>query len=179
MRLPSLRCTLSTFVVIVSGAVLVFVCGAKAVDQPAASISIQTVRYGGLVEAVKAQRGKVLIVDIWAEYCEPCKEKFPHIVGLHRKHGPEGLVCFSVSLDDADQPERKEAALVFLKKSGATFSNFLLQEEEKFWQEKFDIGGPPAIFVFDRKGKRAGKFDTRDADKKIDELVEDLIREKP
>jgi hypothetical protein len=103
---------------------------------------------------------------------------------MHKRYGKDGLVCLSVSVDDAQDASRKEAALGFLQKVGATFPNLLLQEETDFWQAKFKINGPPAVFVFDRQGKRAGKFDTSDPDKPftykdVENLVQELLREKP
>jgi hypothetical protein len=102
---------------------------------------------------------------------------------MHKRYGSEGLACFSVSADE-DSPARRDATLSFLRQVGATFPNFFLLEETDFWQQKFNISGPPAVFVFDRQGKRAGKFDTSDPDKPftykdVEDLVKELLREKP
>jgi hypothetical protein len=100
---------------------------------------------------------------------------------MQRKHGSEGVVCMSVSVDPLD---RKEAALTFLKKVNATFANHLIDEDQEFWQAKFSIHAPPAVFVFDSLGRRAGKFDTEDPDKTysyedVEKLVIELLRRKP
>lgn len=81
---------------------------------------------------------------------------------MHKKYARDGLCCISVSVDTLD---RKNAALKFLQQQGAVFSNYLLDEETDFWQNKFDLNGPPAVFVFDRDNRRAAKFDTSDPDK--------------
>jgi hypothetical protein len=44
---------------------LVFIACSGGAEPPAASITLQPVRYRQLVDAVKAQRGKVLVVDVW------------------------------------------------------------------------------------------------------------------
>jgi hypothetical protein len=108
----------------------------------------------------------------------PCKKEFPHLVQLHQKYAKDGLVAMSVSVDTA---EDRGKALEFLRKQSATFANFWLDEKGKVWQEKLDIAGPPAVFVFDRQGKRAGKFDTDDPDKPytyddIEKLVRQLLK---
>ena len=66
---------------------------------------------------------------------------------MHRKYGSQGVVCLSVSLDLL---EKRQAALTFLKSKNADFPNYLLDEEQEFWQAKFNIKAPPAVFVFDR-----------------------------
>jgi hypothetical protein len=81
---------------------------------------------------------------------------------MHRAYAKDGVVCMSVSVDP---PERREAALRFLKQQQATFPNLWLDEEVDVWQDKFDINGPPVVFVFDRDGGRPTKFDPNDSDK--------------
>ena len=93
---------------------------------------------------------------------------------MHRKYAKDGLVCISVSVDEE---KNREAALDFLKDKGATFSNYLLDHEVGFWQDKFEINAPPAVFVFDRDNRRAGKFDGSDTDKPYTyEDVEILVK---
>jgi hypothetical protein len=93
---------------------------------------------------------------------------------MHRKYSDE-IVCMSVSVDEAD---RKDAALRFLQKQGATFANYWLDEPSTVWQDRFEINGPPAVFVFDQEGAIAQKFDSSDPDKPYTyEDVEILVRE--
>jgi hypothetical protein len=100
---------------------------------------------------------------------------------MHRKYGSQGVVCLSVSVD---QPTMRDKALGFLKEQQADFPNYWLNEEAPVWQERFNINGPPAVFVFDRDGRRAGKFDTSDPDKPytyadVEALVKELLKAKP
>jgi hypothetical protein len=53
---------------LILAALLVFLGGSRSFGQSEANITLKPVRYGELVEVVKAQRGKVLVVDVWAEY---------------------------------------------------------------------------------------------------------------
>jgi hypothetical protein len=87
----------------------------------------------------------------------------------------------SVSLDAT---EKRQEVLKFLTKSEATFANFLLDEKPEVWQQKWKIVGPPAVFVFDRQGKRAAKIDSENPDRPyscedVEKLVKDLLREQP
>lgn len=74
----------------------------------------------------------------------------------------------------------KPKALPFLVKQEAHFPNFWLNEPDTLWQARWKIQGPPAVFVFDRQGRRAGKFDAEDPDKvfsheDIERLVKTLL----
>jgi cytochrome c biogenesis protein CcmG/thiol:disulfide interchange protein DsbE len=154
---------------------------ACAADPAPTAVELKTVSYDGLADAIKAQRGKVVVVDAWGDFCLPCKKEFPSLVALHRRYGKDGLVCMSVSLDAT---EKRPDVLKFLTKSEATFANFLLDEKPEVWQQKWKIVGPPAVFVFDRQGRRAAKFDAENPDRPytyddVEKLVKDLLREQP
>jgi thiol-disulfide isomerase/thioredoxin len=122
-------------------------------------VELKTIKYDKLGEAVRAHKGKVVVVDIWASWCVPCKQEFPHLVELHRKYAADGLVCISVSVDEA---KTEGDALKFLQKQKATFANYRLDEETDFWQDRWDLKAIPAVFVFDRDGKRVQKFSMDD-----------------
>ncbi len=133
-------------------------------------VGLKVVKYGDLVDAVRAQKGKVVVVDVWATYCLPCKQEFHNLVELNRSEAGRGLVCMSVSVDAA---AKKEAALKFLQSQGAAFANFLLDEDSSLWTQRWGIETIPTVFVFDREGRRAGKFTGDDFSY---ELVKDRVK---
>jgi thiol-disulfide isomerase/thioredoxin len=146
---------------------------ADAAPSEGSAIELKVVKYADLVKAVRDQRGKVIVIDVWADFCVPCKREFHNLVELNQQYGDKGLVCMSVSLDPSNG---KEGALKFLQKAKATFANYWLDEKQEFWADRWHIQGPPAVFVFDRQGRRAGKFDSEDPDKPLSyEDVKKLI----
>jgi hypothetical protein len=99
---------------------------------------------------------------------------------MRQKFSREEVVCISVSLDSVAD---KDKALGFLTKQKAEFPNYLLDEDSDVWQAKWDVSGPPIVFVFDRQGRRAAKFVTN-ADrpytyKDIEERVKELLKQQP
>lgn len=140
-----------------------------------AEVTLAVVKYGQLAEAVQARRGSVVVVDAWGTFCPPCRREFPNLVRLHERYAKDGLVCMSVSVDPVD---RREAALEFLKVQRATFPNFLLDEPGEVWQQRWHTDSVPVVFVFDREGRRAAKFDDHDPNKPLHYAdVETLVRE--
>jgi thiol-disulfide isomerase/thioredoxin len=147
--------------------------------RPAAEtkVELQVAGSKAVLAQIAAQRGKIVVVDSWATWCRPCKEEFPKLVQIYRDHAKDGVVCMSVSLDQVDQ---ERDALAFLTAKGATFPNFLINEEGT-WQDQWNIKAIPMVLVFGRDGKLARKFDLDDPDNQfeyadVEKLVQDLIR---
>lgn len=64
-------------------------------------------------------RGKVVLLDFWATWCEPCREALPHMREIAKKFDGEPLVIVSVSLD-SDEQKWKD----YVAKNGMTWLNY-------------------------------------------------------
>ena len=56
---------------------------------------------------LSSYRGKVVLLDFWATWCDPCREEIPHLVELQNKYGAQGLQIIGVSMDDGPEPVRE------------------------------------------------------------------------
>jgi thiol-disulfide isomerase/thioredoxin len=156
-------------------ALLLFATPAPA--DPPAAVAVQVVKYDGLSALIKQHRGKVVVVDFWADFCIPCKREFPKLVALNNQHANAGLVAVSVSLDDLTEDGAKDKVIKFLQKQQATTTNLILDEKPEVWQAKLKIDGPPLVMVFNRKGELEQKFVDKDVDYAvIGKLVADLLK---
>lgn len=148
-------------------------------DKPAEPITVTKVTYDELDKAVKSHRGKVVLIDVWFRGCAPCVKKFPHLVAMHKKYGPRGLVCVSLNPVDTDPKDRAKVEK-FLTEKGASFPNYILDDNEenwKKWNEKYPTNVTPAVILFDRKGERV-KVIEEPEDAKVEADVGKLLAEK-
>jgi cytochrome c biogenesis protein CcmG, thiol:disulfide interchange protein DsbE len=51
-------------------------------------------------------RGKAVLLDFWATWCDPCREEVPQFVELQNKHRDQGFQMIGVSMDDSPEPVR-------------------------------------------------------------------------
>jgi thiol-disulfide isomerase/thioredoxin len=130
-------------------------------------IQLKKITYAKLMDEIKSEKGKIILVDFWGEFCLPCKKEFPNFVTLHRKYGAKGLICLSVSLDDPEDEETTARVVTFLKQQQADCRNVLLSEKPKLWQEKLKMVGPPGVFLFGKDGKLINRWSDKEVDYSI------------
>jgi cytochrome c biogenesis protein CcmG, thiol:disulfide interchange protein DsbE len=93
-------------------------------------------------------RGKVVFLNFWATWCEPCREEMPSMERLHRAYKDRGLAVVAISLDS------QGASVVnpFVKKLGLSFPVGL--DPKMAVRETYGVWAVPSTFIIDRKGKR-------------------------
>lgn len=156
---------------------VIFALAAQAAEPQAGNVTLKVIKWPELEKTIASHKGKVVVMDVWADFCIPCKREFPHLVELHHKYAKDGLVCISLTVDDKDD---KDKSLTFLKKQKATFGNYLIDEEAELWQKRLDVSAPPGILVYDRSGKKVKTFTSENpftyAD--VEKLIVPLLKEK-
>ncbi|HXJ17376.1 MAG TPA: TlpA disulfide reductase family protein [Candidatus Polarisedimenticolia bacterium] len=68
--------------------------------QAAAAEDPPLIDLDGYNQVIAKYRGKPLVVNFWATWCQPCRSEFPMLVELAKQFAPQGLVVVGVSLDD-------------------------------------------------------------------------------
>jgi len=142
--------------------------------KPAEPVRLNAVKYDDLGDAVRKLKGKVVVLDFWADYCLPCKREFPKLVALHRKYAADGLSAVSVSLDEKTG---HDGAKAFLEARGAAFANYRLDEVPAVWQAKLKVQGPPLVYVFNRRGELEQKFADDIDYAAVEKLAAELLKQ--
>lgn len=105
-----------------------------------------TVLDGG-ADSLASRRGKVVLLNVWATWCEPCREEIPYLQSLHVADSSRGLEVIGVSVDAAgSEPAIREFRTDF----GMTYPIWLDPGERV--QSLFLALGVPASYLIDREG---------------------------
>lgn len=57
----------------------------------------------GRRHAIQEWDGRVVLINFWASWCEPCRREIPMLNALQREYGPQGLQIIGVAIDDPGQ----------------------------------------------------------------------------
>lgn len=119
--------------------------GQKAIDFKLPAL-IQNQGQGQADIALKTLAGKVVLLDFWASWCEPCRQELPELEKLQRQYAARGLVTVAVNLDQK-RADAEQAA----KKLGLSAVSVALDAEGGV-ADKYDLPKMPSLFVLDRSG---------------------------
>jgi cytochrome c biogenesis protein CcmG/thiol:disulfide interchange protein DsbE len=99
------------------------------------------------VKTLADYKDKVVLLNVWATWCEPCRVEMPSIEKLHREFGSRGLAVVAVSVDD---PGAESHIVDFAKELGLTFE--VLHDPEQITKTNYQVTGFPETFVIARDG---------------------------
>jgi cytochrome c biogenesis protein CcmG, thiol:disulfide interchange protein DsbE len=116
---------------------------------------------------LESLRGAVVLLNVWATWCPPCREEMPHLQQVHERFAERGLRVVGVSVD----ARGSEGAIhQFLADVGVSFT--ILHDPADAVSRQFRTIGVPETFLIDREGvirrRWIGKFDP---------LAEDAVRD--
>ncbi|MEO8383784.1 MAG: TlpA disulfide reductase family protein [Betaproteobacteria bacterium] len=90
-------------------------------------------------------KGKVIVVNFWATWCEPCVEEMPSLQSLKDRIGEARMMVLGVNLGEGEARIKS-----FTNKTGAALP--ILLDRDGVAKKNWRVNGVPATFVLDTKG---------------------------
>ncbi|MBT8593680.1 TlpA family protein disulfide reductase [Polynucleobacter paneuropaeus] len=139
------------------------------VGQPAPNIE------GTLIDgkpfSLQANKGKVVLVNFWASWCEPCREEMPAIEAFLKKNKSKGLEVLAITVD-------KPADMQQVKQIMQNYPFLFAEKKQMDYSDYGRIWRIPSTFIIDKQGilrKNGMTGDARVDTKLLEELVTPLL----
>jgi thiol-disulfide isomerase/thioredoxin len=131
--------------------------GSSAPSKPVDAPTVAIKDLDGKDVTLQDYKGKVVLVNFWATWCEPCKVEIPWMIEFQQKYGPRGFTLLGVSMDE----DGKKAIEPFLEKERfdvngqkEAMSYPILLGSDAVADKFGGILGLPTSMLFNRDGKK-------------------------
>jgi thiol-disulfide isomerase/thioredoxin len=135
------------------------------------AIAISAVASDGRNITLDTFKGKVLLLDFWASWCQPCRQEMPVVRKVYKDYHGKGFEILGISLDTSEQKFEG-----YVRDEGITWPQVF---DGKGWNSAvgrlYAVNSIPATFLLDRKGKIRYRNLRGEA---LSEAVEKLVQER-
>ncbi len=140
------------------------------------NLEVSEITIDELNDIIKNREGRVLLINIWATWCVPCKEEFPELIKISDKYG-EQIELVGISSDFPDEVESK--IIPFLNKLQPNFINYVNGENDtENFINNLNLkwsGAIPATFFYDSDGKQFLFYEGKMSVKIIENVILKMI----
>jgi peroxiredoxin len=124
----------------------------------------------GKIVHLSDYKGKVVLLDFWATWCDPCRLEIPWFIEMQRKNKDRGFDVLGVSMDD----EGWEVVKPFVKDVGVNYR--MLIGNDQTTEMYGGVDSLPTTFLIDRQGKIAAVHIGLTSKKDFEDGVEQLLQ---
>ena len=92
-------------------------------------------------------RGQVVLLNLWATWCTPCRMETPYLQSVYEEYADQGFEIVGISMDTGDAADD---VAMFVDEYAVTYT--ILHDPEMRGMELYRVLGLPATFLIDREG---------------------------
>lgn len=117
-------------------------------------------------------RGKVVLIEFWATWCEACREAVPDLMEIYKNNSDKGLVMIAVSVDEGGDYVKRVRD--FINEYNITYP---VAVDGISLSKKFGVYTIPSIFIINKEGILVKKYPGYFPDfaRKIDKEIKGLL----
>ncbi|MDR2604840.1 MAG: TlpA family protein disulfide reductase [Desulfovibrio sp.] len=125
-------------------ALLLALAAPGAAAGPAGPEDVKRIDASGLINLVAAENGKVVVVNIFASWCPPCREEIPGLINLRKDFPADRVTFIGVSVD-----KEPKALYAYM---GEMYINYPVLLAAGDFLQRTGVTAVPQLLVYDRKG---------------------------
>ncbi len=136
---------------------------------PCQARGVQEIRHIELLKTINAARGKVVVVNFFASWCQPCKVEIPGLIKLREKLGEDKLLLLGISVDEDPKALEK-----FMAQLPFNYPVYLADDDVA---RVFQVSALPKLLVYNQRGGLAAKHDGFVSEKELFEIMDGLLKQ--
>lgn len=145
-------------------------------DKGAPAPGFSLARYEGGTLSLSALRGKVVLLDFWASWCEPCLAEIPYLVKLAREYEPKGLVLVAANRDEGANANASVG--VFVSRRAPDLAPYIVFADTAV-VGLYQINSLPTVYFIDRQGKILSSYSGYSPEAAMRSRVEQALSSAP
>jgi len=138
-------------------------------DQPAPDFALDDLE--GRSVRLSDLRGQVVLVNLWATWCPPCRAEMPDLAALYQAYKDQGFIILGV-----DDQERAQTVADFMARNPAPYP--ILLDPDSRVARAFRVNYLPASFLIDRRGVLRATLPGQSARVRLENALKPLLAEK-
>ncbi|HLE87389.1 MAG TPA: TlpA disulfide reductase family protein [Candidatus Brocadiaceae bacterium] len=134
-----------------------------------ASDSIEKITLSELKTVLDNNKGKIVILDLWATWCPPCRKEIPGFISLYNKYQGKGVEILGIAFDENGY----EAVPPFIKKMGVNYPVYL---DGGDIAQAYNLQAYPTTVIYGKDGKVANKHIGFVSEKEFEDEIGELLK---
>lgn len=139
-------------------------------QQEAQATDFEVTLLSGETFRLSDQKGKVVLINIWATWCPPCRDETPDLVDLYNKYKDQGYVTLGVSIDE----QGESVVRPFMEEFNVNYPMYI--DKDGTVMDKYGpTMGIPTTYIIGRKGNlryfTVGALTRKELEPRIKELL--------
>lgn len=131
--------------------------------------TVKKIKISELKSVLESNKGKVVILDLWATWCPPCRKEIPGFINLYNKYKGNGVEIIGIAFDE----NGTEVVPSFIKKMGINYPVYL---DVGDIAQSYDLQAYPTTIIYGKNGKEANKHIGFVSEKEFDDEIGELLK---
>jgi thiol-disulfide isomerase/thioredoxin len=131
--------------------------------------SIKKITLSELKTVLENNKGKVVILDLWATWCSPCRKEIPGFINLYNKYRGTGVEIIGIAFDE----NGVEVVPPFIKKMGIHYPVYL---DGGDIAQVYDLQAYPTTIIYGKDGKESNRHIGFVSEKEFDDEIGELLK---
>ena len=130
-------------------------------------------RFGGSKTSLDDFKGKILLIDIWATWCEPCLAELPHLSKLEKKYQGKGIEFVSISIDEPKYRQKWEDMIRDNQLKGIHLISD--SSTQSLFMREYRVNSIPRFILIDANGNIINSNAPRPSNPELGIILETLV----